>query len=75
MLFNVSLHRSYNYTTRDYLYEHLNTEAESAEVLPDDITVGQVLETWIVQEGYPIITVTRDYAGGTASIEQVRYFS
>ena len=36
-------------------------------------TVKDILDTWTYKMGYPVITVTRDYATGGALVSQVSY--
>jgi hypothetical protein len=35
-------------------------------------TVKDIMETWTLQMGFPLITVTRDYTTGGASVSQVK---
>jgi hypothetical protein len=42
---------------------------EEGIVLP--ATVKEILDTWTYKMGYPVITVTRDYATGGALVTQV----
>uniref|UniRef100_A0A6G1SC99 Aminopeptidase N n=1 Tax=Aceria tosichella TaxID=561515 RepID=A0A6G1SC99_9ACAR len=37
------------------------------------IDVGKVMNSWTLQIGYPLVTLTRDYNKNTARLEQVRY--
>jgi aminopeptidase N len=40
--------------------------------LPTNVTVTQVMDSWTLQDGYPVLTVTRDYDNGSATVSQVR---
>lgn len=46
-------------------------QALKSEVLPADMTVKQIMDSWTVQTGYPVLNVTRDYDSGNAVITQV----
>jgi Aminopeptidase N len=41
-------------------------------LLPANVSVKQVMDSWTRQDGYPVITVTRDYDDGSATVVQVR---
>jgi len=40
--------------------------------LPTNVSVTQVMDSWTLQDGYPVITVTRNYNDGSATVSQVR---
>lgn len=42
-------------------------------LLPANVTVKQVMDSWTLQDGYPVITVTRDYSDGSATVSQARF--
>lgn len=65
----------YGNAEQDNLWECLTTEAHKHETLPDGVTVKRIMDTWTLQTGYPILTVTRDYDNETADITQMRYLS
>ena len=58
---------------QDDLWSSLTEVAHETHVLPGDMTVKMIMDTWTVQTGYPLITVTRDYHNGTAHIVQVHF--
>lgn len=57
------------------LWEALTEEMRHTPTssLPPNVTVKQVMDTWTLQEGYPVLTVTRDYSAGSAVLSQVRF--
>jgi aminopeptidase N len=42
-------------------------------LLPSGVSFAQLMDTWTLQRGVPILTVTRDYAGQTALVAQQRF--
>ncbi|KAG5878428.1 hypothetical protein JTB14_026301 [Gonioctena quinquepunctata] len=58
---------------QDDLWKSLTKEAHKNDVLPKNLTVKVIMDTWTLQTGYPVITVTRDYAKKTAEVTQHRY--
>lgn len=56
---------------QDDLWESLTQEAHKNKVLPKQLTVKTIMDTWTLQTGYPIITVTRNYAKKNVHITQV----
>ncbi|XP_072760399.1 thyrotropin-releasing hormone-degrading ectoenzyme isoform X2 [Anoplolepis gracilipes] len=47
--------------------------AEETVNLPAEIILSQMMNSWISNHGYPIISVTRDYNKGTAVVRQQRF--
>nr|XP_023023668.1 aminopeptidase N-like isoform X1 [Leptinotarsa decemlineata] len=58
---------------QDDLWECLTEEAHKTKVLPKNLTVKVIMDTWTLQTGYPVITVKRDYNKKSADITQRRY--
>lgn len=56
---------------QDDLWASLTKEAHQNGALPKNMTVKAIMDTWTLQTGYPVITVTRDYASGEATVRQV----
>jgi aminopeptidase N len=69
--------RRYNNAEEGDLWEALTEEIRdmSGSPLPPSVTVKQVMDTWTLQEGYPVLTVTRNYSSGSALLSQVRHTS
>ncbi|XP_043463932.1 aminopeptidase N-like [Leptopilina heterotoma] len=58
------------YATSDILFKSLNDAwAEKNQDLK------KIMDTWVTQSGYPVITVTRDYAKKSAKITQQEFFA
>ncbi|XP_053669421.1 aminopeptidase N [Anopheles marshallii] len=66
---------AYGNAEQDNLWESLTEEAHANGVLPDFIDVKKVMDSWTLQTGYPIITVTRNYDANSAEVTQTRFVS
>lgn len=63
-------HSAYGNAQQDDLWQAMQEQADEEDiVLP--ATVKEILDTWTYKMGYPVITVTRDYATGGALVTQV----
>lgn len=63
--------REYSNAVQDDLWEYLTTAAEDDGTLPEGVTVKMIMDTWTLQMGYPVITVTRTPDGTSATLTQV----
>merc|ERR1712038_1268486 len=63
----------YSAATQDDLWGHLTEQAHKDGTLAMDMDVKTIMDTWTLQMGFPVITVTRDYASGTADVRQSRF--
>ncbi|KAK7584258.1 hypothetical protein V9T40_005221 [Parthenolecanium corni] len=61
--------------TTDDLYAALNEVASTRKVLPENLTLKQIMDSWTVQPGYPYVDVKIDYAKKSATLSQKRYLS
>lgn len=57
------------------LWNSLTKSAHKHEVLPEHIDVANIMDSWTLRTGYPVITVTRNYENNSAEITQKRYLS
>lgn len=57
---------------QDDLWQQLTLQAHQDGSLPLHMTVKEIMDTWTLQTGYPVVTVTRNYKNGSAYISQVR---
>lgn len=65
--------RAYQSAEQNDLWDALTKQARKDRVLSRDVTVKQIMDTWTLQTGFPVITVTRDYDMGSATIMQVSF--
>ncbi|PSN50099.1 hypothetical protein C0J52_04710, partial [Blattella germanica] len=63
----------YRNAEQDDLWNSLTMVAHQQDVLPHNMTIKMIMDTWTLQIGYPVITITRDYPKGTAKITQKRF--
>ncbi|XP_011257619.1 aminopeptidase N isoform X2 [Camponotus floridanus] len=61
---------SYSTANVDDFWEAM---AEETVGLPAEITLSEMMNSWIMNHGYPLVSVTRDYKKGTAVIRQQRF--
>jgi len=61
----------YGNTRQDDLWSSLSDAAHVNRVLPSPVDIKVIMNTWTLQVGYPIITITRVYDQRTAFIKQV----
>ncbi|XP_035776624.1 aminopeptidase N-like isoform X2 [Anopheles albimanus] len=61
----------YDNAEQDDLWDILTVEGHRAGTLPTDLDVKQIMETWTLQPGYPVITFERN--GTELTISQQRY--
>jgi aminopeptidase N len=53
------------------LWEALTSQAHADNVLDGSISVKEIMDTWTLQTGFPVIMVTRNYATGDVHLKQV----
>ena len=46
-------------------------QAHSDGTLPKSVTVKEIMDTWTLQMGFPVVDVERNYDGNTADVKQV----
>uniref|UniRef100_A0A1B0DKZ5 Aminopeptidase n=1 Tax=Phlebotomus papatasi TaxID=29031 RepID=A0A1B0DKZ5_PHLPP len=57
------------------LYRNLQEAADEDHSLPEDVKVEDVLQSWIDQPGYPLLTVIRNYESNEIVVNQQRFLS
>lgn len=72
-LINYLNEKKFSNAYHDDLWKALTKQAHKDGVLNENITVKQIMDTWILQSGYPVVNVTRNYDNGTATLNQLRY--
>ncbi|MPC23577.1 Aminopeptidase N [Portunus trituberculatus] len=72
-VFNQQIDVQYGSVVQDDLFHHLTKAAHEAYTLPQDLSVKTILDTWIHETGYPLVTVTRSPSGISATAYQEKY--
>ena len=62
----------YKAATQDDLWRHLTEQGHKDGTLAQEMDVKTVMDTWTLQMGFPVVTVTRQYGDNTARVEQTR---
>nr|XP_022919862.1 aminopeptidase N-like [Onthophagus taurus] len=65
----------YGNAEQDDLWKFITEQAHEEKSLPKELTVKEIMDTWTLQTGYPILNVTREYGtNGTVLVTQERFF-
>lgn len=64
----------YQNAEQDDLWASLTDKAHESKSLPCEMSVKEIMDTWTLQTGYPVVNVTRDYDKETATLTQVNSF-
>lgn len=68
------LNRAYQNACQNDLWDAMTEQAQKDRVMDNTLTVKDVMDTWILQSGFPVVNVTRDYQSDTLNVSQVYYF-
>ncbi|KAG8253900.1 hypothetical protein J6590_019565 [Homalodisca vitripennis] len=63
----------YHNAEQDDLWESLTTEANISSVLPTNLSVKDIMDTWTLQTGYPVVLIKRE--GGRITVSQKRFLA
>ena len=66
---------TYDNAEQNDLWSFLTDAAHAKGTLDKDLTVKEIMDTWTLQMGYPVVNVKRDYEKNTLEISQERYLS
>lgn len=64
--------RIYSNAEQDDLWNTLTEESLEFKVLPENVTVKEIMDTWTLQTGYPVVTAIRE-KNGDLKITQERF--
>lgn len=65
--------RSYSSAEQDDLWRFLTAEANTAHLLPNGIGVKDIMDTWTLQVGYPVVSINTNASQGLTRLEQQRF--
>lgn len=65
--------KKYKNAQQDELWQFLSEQAHRDAVLPLNLDVKMIMDTWTLQMGFPVITIVRNYTDGYAFISQKRF--
>lgn len=63
--------RAYQSAEQNDLWDALTKQAHKDKVLDSAVTIKEIMDTWTLQTGFPVVTVIRDYNNGAATLTQV----
>lgn len=72
-LTNYLNHFAYSVATQDDFWAIMTQVAHEDNRLPTSVNVKNIMDTWTLQAGYPVVTVTRSEDGHTATLTQERF--
>jgi len=53
------------------LWDALTEQAQTDRVMDNTLTVKEIMDTWILHPGFPVVNVTRNYEVDTLIVSQV----
>lgn len=66
--------RAYKNACQNDLWDALTEQAHKDRVMDKALTVKDVMDTWILQPGFPVVNVIRNYEEDTLLVSQVDFF-
>lgn len=71
---NLDLSRMYSNAEQEDLWTVLTLVGHENNVLDPNVTIKQIMDTWTLQTGYPIVTATRNREVNSVTLSQQRFF-
>lgn len=66
--------RLYKAAEQDDLWRSLTEQSHEDNILHKNVTVKDIMDTWTLQTGYPVVTVKRNYKENRITFEQERFY-
>ncbi|KAH8310081.1 hypothetical protein KR067_001764 [Drosophila pandora] len=64
---------AYKNAESDNLWESLTQASHKFGALPGNYDVKTIMDSWILNTGFPVVNITRDYASRSANLSQERF--
>ncbi|XP_015604740.1 aminopeptidase N [Cephus cinctus] len=68
---NYLVANQFNTGTSDLLWKGIQTAVDQTNL---NLNIKRIMDTWVTQPGFPVITVTRNYDAKTALVQQERFY-
>lgn len=65
--------RMYNNAEQDDLWNTLTQQSHEDKVLDSAITIKEIMDTWTLQTGFPVVTAFRNYELDSVTLSQERF--
>ncbi|XP_076764198.1 suppressor of ER stress-induced death [Xylocopa sonorina] len=65
--------KAYQSADQNDLWDALTKQAHKDNVLDPKVTIKEIMDTWTLQTGFPVVTVTRNYNNGAVTLTQERF--
>lgn len=73
--FPLSSDRAYKNSHHNDLWAALTEQAQKDGMMDSSFTIKTIMDTWILQPGFPVVNVTRNYQVDTIIVSQVTYLT
>lgn len=73
--FPLSSDRAYKNSHHNDLWDALTEQARKDCVMDSSFSIKTIMDTWILQPGFPVVNVTRNYIVDTILVSQVIYLT
>ncbi|XP_052869863.1 aminopeptidase N [Anopheles cruzii] len=72
-LTNYLNYKKYQSANQDDLWEYLTNEARRGAIFDEHTSVKEIMDTWTLQTGFPVVSVRRDYETDSIVLRQSRF--
>lgn len=72
-LHNILNCRAYQAADQNDLWEILTNEARAFKIFDNTTSVKEIMDTWTLQTGFPVVSVTRNYGNKSVTLKQERF--